>query len=657
MLNQNIKFLSGYSTSWADRINASTKYVTINDLDPIEIYIDEECVSENFELDLSSSYSLNVSKSTRKICSARILSESEQLLNGDLASKIIGSNDPLLIHHLPLFHTQHSLEPQSKDILLIGSFALVSFCRQVQSEPSLLAKFNSITVVESCFKHLNVSLNFILLEELVSTLKQLNIRFHIILSNNLEDLKEETFGYFSVVNPMATHGLTVAKSFSLDPCLVELDGWLSTQTGFGYRFIASLGFVTDEINQIVNAFRNSQCAVLKSLETYYSDLEGLDKPFVVTGGGPSLDNNLSYLKENSNHFYIVAAGSSINSLLENDIVPDAFCILERSEQVYEALLELDSRYKLSELNIKLISSLTVDSRISSLFSECYFFQRPLSAASSLLCGILPNNLRLAGPEVANVALEVVALSHQKLPVITLGCDFASLTRDEYRSRFALGESPRFLNEPVLSSIGTTVYSDHMFLLARQSLEVLLDTTSSFNLYRVGVGASIKGEKFFNSLSDALQEIKRTGYTPIDHDPYTDSIDQLIHPVSHVNNNNSVLQAFIEFIPHHFDQLLSAIQNSTTFDRQLAETFALYMMSNDLPPNAVVFADDTQYLSRTLRRTTKEFVYSASQYLYDSSPDAYSRTKALVIESFQSVTEILCIITNQLLKEEISPQTL
>lgn len=57
----------------------------------------------------------------------------------------------------------------------------------------------------------------------------------------------------------------------------------------------------------------------------YAHPEKTDKPVLVTASGPSLSAALPFIRENRRSFLLIAASSSITTLLSNDIVPDA-CI-------------------------------------------------------------------------------------------------------------------------------------------------------------------------------------------------------------------------------------------------------------------------------------------------------------------------------------------
>lgn len=68
-------------------------------------------------------------------------------------------------------------------------------------------------------------------------------------------------------------------------------------------------------------FLNS-CKNLSSINNYYSLNKKIDKPILIIASGPSLESKLETIKENQNKFFIICLSSAIQSVLQNNIVPD-----------------------------------------------------------------------------------------------------------------------------------------------------------------------------------------------------------------------------------------------------------------------------------------------------------------------------------------------
>ena len=108
-----------------------------------------------------------------------------------------------------------------------------------------------------------------------------------------------------------------------------------------------------------------------------------DVPVVLVASGPSLDNQLPWLSKNQHHLNIVAAGSSLGSLLRAGVRPQSAVFLERGAEVYADLCDLlADGYDLD--GITAIVSSTIDPRVPQIFSSSVFYHRPVAAASCFI---------------------------------------------------------------------------------------------------------------------------------------------------------------------------------------------------------------------------------------------------------------------------------
>ena len=74
-----------------------------------------------------------------------------------------------------------------------------------------------------------------------------------------------------------------------------------------------------------------------------------DNPIILTASGPSLDAQISWLKDHHQDFTIVAAGSSVATLLRHDIHVDICVLLEMATTVFKDLNDL----AMSGINLKI----------------------------------------------------------------------------------------------------------------------------------------------------------------------------------------------------------------------------------------------------------------------------------------------------------------
>ena len=83
--------------------------------------------------------------------------------------------------------------------------------------------------------------------------------------------------------------------------------------------MAAMGFLEDELDMVRNSYHNLKSGNCK----YY--LKPDDKhsiPAFVVAGGPSLDNDLEFLKTHQDAAIIVSCGTALSILLYAGITPD-----------------------------------------------------------------------------------------------------------------------------------------------------------------------------------------------------------------------------------------------------------------------------------------------------------------------------------------------
>jgi Glycosyltransferase Maf N-terminal domain/Protein of unknown function DUF115 len=169
------------------------------------------------------------------------------------------------------------------------------------------------------------------------------------------------------------------------------------------NMFAQCGFFEDELKMTRNAAGNFAAAPFWLL----NGEKRLRRPetAVVIGAGPSLDEALDKLKEIRDRVVMFSAGTALRPLLRNGITPDFHCELENVPEVFEQLQEAGKHGDLSQ--IALIGSLSLDSRISSLFGERIFFFRENSSGTALFKGKYEPLLN-AVPTCVNTALSAAS---------------------------------------------------------------------------------------------------------------------------------------------------------------------------------------------------------------------------------------------------------
>ena len=249
------------------------------------------------------------------------------------------------------------------------------------------------------------------------------------------------------MNPFILHGTQIFRSPFPAPDLSKLHTWIHSPEGVGQLVTGMLGFTTDELNQVQQAIFNSKRSEPGLALPKHSNDQTMGA--VLVSSGPSLDSNLPWLRDNQHHLFIIAAGSSIGSLLRNNITPDAVVLLERNQGVYELFTELlVEGHTLKPIDLFACS--TVDPRIPGLFNKHYLYHRPFSASASLFHSEIESCLAIAGPQVINSTLEI-ALRLGFRNLLLFGCDFGAFDKTYPRSRSSLGVDLDFSSRSANSS--------------------------------------------------------------------------------------------------------------------------------------------------------------------------------------------------------------
>lgn len=75
----------------------------------------------------------------------------------------------------------------------------------------------------------------------------------------------------------------------------------------------------------------------KLIDEFINLYKNMNKPYIVTSAGPSIDSQLELLKENREKFNIISVGSSLRALMDKGIKPNSVVIIDGNEIVKNQL--------------------------------------------------------------------------------------------------------------------------------------------------------------------------------------------------------------------------------------------------------------------------------------------------------------------------------
>ena len=569
----NLQYLNQVAAPLAEQIKSVQDKVLVKATqnNDFELIVDGFVVFDNIFARMDASLKSQIETPDRIISQRPVPLKSPQELT-DLASSIVDTEDYVVLEQLeglPLStieKQQYSMV--AKDIVLFGAMSILYIDALVDSQlPS-----TSFLLVEKDPHFLCAALHLVDFQGLISKLKSLNVGFNLIFEPFYQDFGYRIQDHYGTKNPLAILGLRTFQAPSIASELIEAHAWCHSRDGLISMAQGMLGNDTDEYNQVMHATYNQLKYTRAHLIT--RDVLKEDEPVILVSSGPSLDSSLPVLKELEKDSLIVAAGSSIGTLLRSGITPSIVVLLEMSSAVFDAVDELvNEGFDLS--NIILVASSTVDPRIPDLFKKVIFFHRPLSTAHAISVEqekscVLPQ----AGPQAANAALEVV-LEMGSRNILLFGCDFGAVDTRNPRSSSAAGSSIRNLNMPVRGSHGRTVYSSDELSVTRNLFENSIALYAA-NVSSVGEGSWIQG---VNHLPLDITPDKLSKYSSA-----VNSSDIFSRSVERPPLNKSYLRTLFKSVDKEFrhlpDQILSILDANSMWSHDTSNQLSKFICWND-----------------------------------------------------------------------------
>ena len=597
-----------------------------NNLDTdIDLYIGVEKILESLTTTLSSEFDRQLVQtdgiSLPRIARPDLKNDSTGNSPESLIlSNMVNAHREVLFDYLPAFPVEGeeitSIKPIYKNLTILGSLMLIPLVKYLKTDS--ICPWVGITIVEDDFSQLNATLSLINLSDLIDLCKSKTMSLVLHLDQDKQNLQDRLYTQVCKSNPTTLYGSQFICSPVKSPTMMELYSWLPAPEHAGQHFISMLGFTTDELNQTQQALWNAlQHHPLQVIS--HDDSLG-DTPVVLVASGPSLDDNIDWLKKHANELNIVAAGSALGALLTAGIKPSAVVFLERDSDVYLGLCDLLAvGFDLKGI-IALLSS-TIDPRVPTLFDNSIFFHRPVSAATCLFPADNPSVLPISGPHVINAALEVLLVCGIK-KVLLMGADFSAVDKKKQRSENALGHSIREFNIPVRGSKGRTVFSEDGLLHTGYLLNRMIKTAKDCNVFRAG-------ECF---VLDSVREIDAGATLALE---FSDNSHKLRNSFLGMPNSSFTKEdcsSLFDLLKNQLSLFESEISTSIysvdSWNRYLAETLSKYF---------VRLNDNLSREERFLVQLVSMPLFYASMSLHDASSDdvdSFDHARSNLVASIQ-----------------------
>jgi len=291
------------------------------------------------------------------------------------------------------------------------------------------------------------------------------------------------------------------------------DGLINKIKEIGYRFAFGWGFMEDEIIGFRHTVANLKLGykVCKKQSEFINNSP--NRPVFIIANGPSLDFSLEFLKENQNDIIIVSCGTTLRSLLKNDIKPDIHIEMERPVQLLSVIEEVEKQQENSNVKLKdiqIITLNTVYSEILKKFKSPLLFRKFNDAGSEFIQKFDKSKVYIApkysNPTCPNSAMALITSLGFK-EIYLIGTDFGYITKFHHHSKSSCyypdSSDEEFVdtmtpnmpeNQKVKGNFRDSVFTTDLLDSSRAGVEMLLSETKSINAYNCSDGVLIAHTK-------------------------------------------------------------------------------------------------------------------------------------------------------------------
>lgn len=408
-------------------------------------------------------------------------------LHGDMVNGLIDA--------IPLSSNQHPvMDEREIGTLIVFGLGLGSHLTELLKH----VRPRHMIVLEAFPEVLKASLHATDYKELFALKEELGIRVTFLATPHGPTLARNIVQAIARFNPNAgAHISFFAHSF----CAMFLECKEKVLEELSLVF-KGYGFFDDELMGLDNFFETS-CTSKVQLLRDVREIQTLG--CIVVGSGPSLDENVEWLREHAGQAIVVSCGSAIGALLRNDIKPDFHVEVERIEATYEKLVDLCGTFP---RDIPIIGPETLNPKVFGLTDTPIVFRKAASSTGALF---LPDAATHegCGPTVANMGC-LFALMAGFRRIMLLGIDFGFKDEGTTKSEGSVtkAESPRKCVQRIDGVIeGEKVLTDDTLLWSKGKLENLLMRARRAGAEVVNLSSYAR---IYNTIALDLEQVKFSG---------------------------------------------------------------------------------------------------------------------------------------------------
>lgn len=254
---------------------------------------------------------------------------------------------------------------------------------------------------------------------------------------------------------------------------------------YDYCEVKKIGLDKDLNKLLDDNFNENMSHNFTNISEFISKFSKSEKFYIVTAAGPSLDFELDLVKKHRDKFNIISVGSSLKTLMNKGIKPDAIVILDGKEVVRKQLVGFENE------DIPLCFSSSASRwAINAYNGPKYIFNTEKE-----------NEIVIKTRGTVAVSAIDIAIKCNAKEVILLGQDLAFIDGKSHTSMFEKvygfkdNVKEYHKNKTVLGVDGNFITTTQGYIMFKNKIESLINENKEVRFINCSRGAQIKGTQY------------------------------------------------------------------------------------------------------------------------------------------------------------------
>ena len=371
-------------------------------------------------------------------------------------------------------------------------------------------KVKNIIIHDKDYSFLKLSMHIIDWKNIFDYFNQPSYSIDIFISNNAKHIAYSTINSITSNFPYKAYYIPYYSHYN-STFFNDINKHFIDKSQLMFQ---GLGFIDDELNSLRKTLKNLDHNIPVYMGT--NDIPKNSTLFIVASG-PSLDNDIEYIKKHKDDVVIFSCGTALRILEKNGITPDFHFEIEREEEIHDVLQQYTSKHIRDKVALVGLNVL-YDKVFTEDFKESYLYFRGSDSGAS----IIPNNIPKlfhTNPTVTNGAISF-ATEFNWDKIYLFGADMGFKDINKHHSKDAFMYSPKNKTFDWHANIGTDVtnhleanfggdkvYCTSVFFWTKQRIENLL-IEKNITIFNCSDGVKIERTIPSHAKDIVIEKIKK-----------------------------------------------------------------------------------------------------------------------------------------------------